>query len=600
MDSREIRVMPDWLKNQIAAGEVVERPASVVKELVENSLDAGARRVVVEVVDGGLTSIRVVDDGCGMGPEDARRSLLRHATSKLYGPDDLLAIGTLGFRGEALPSIASISRFTLATRRAADQSGLRLHCEGAGPLTEEVAGLAPGTEVLVVDLFFNTPARRKFMKSPRAEAGRVAEILEELALGHPAVHFLLLSDGRKVLEAPASADPLGRLWAVLGAEVCNNLFECRLEGPVAVRGFISQPDFHRSTRGLVHLFVNGRPVKDRTMMAAVTGAYGPRLPKGRFPVAVLDVLLPTDQVDVNVHPAKSEVRFQNSGAVFGALSRALTLTLEEAPWSALGTKAQRPAPPRSPQTPVTPNSSLPFRAPQARELPGEAFAMAPSSPTRGVFDEALPALTEVPAGSVLEAILEPAAERYLGAFADCYLIFSAPEGVLFVDQHAAHEGLLFQDLLEGWGAGGVRKQGLLVPLTLAFTPAEVRVLVEYSAHLRRAGIELEDFGGGSVLISALPPDFSVGALKATLQEAAAALEGLPVLPGKELLPRQRQMLATMACKGAVKAGDRIAPAEARRLLELLRKRGVKHCPHGRPVLRSLSLEDLERWFKRAQ
>jgi DNA mismatch repair protein MutL len=577
----------------------------VVKELVENSLDAGARRVVVEVVDGGLASIRVVDDGCGMGPEDARRSLLRHATSKLYGPEDLLAIGTLGFRGEALPSIASISRFTLSTRRADQQGGLRLHCEGAGPVTETDAGLAPGTEVLVEDLFFNTPARRKFMKTPRAETGRIAEVLEALALGHPQVHFVLLADGRKLLEAPASADPLGRLWTVLGAEVCNNLFECRLEGPVSVRGFISQPDFHRSTRSLVHLFVNGRPVKDRMLMAAVTSAYGPRIPKGRFPVAVLDLLLAPGQVDVNVHPAKSEVRFQNSGAAFSALSRAVSLTLEEAPWSALGSKPRvaRPAPtPGAPVPQPLPNSSLPFRPTLAKEQLGSFFAEA-QVPTSRLFEEAPPApMQEIPAGSVLETLLagEPASERYLGAFAECYLLFASGGELLFVDQHAAHEGLLFQELLEGWGAGGVRRQGLLVPLTLAFTPAEARILVEYSAHLRRAGIDLEDFGGGSILVSGLPPDFSVGALKATLQEAAAALEGLPVLPGDELLPRQRQLLATMACRGAVKAGDRISPAEARRLLELLRRRGVKHCPHGRPVLRSLTLEDLQRWFKRVQ
>ncbi|MBM4354743.1 MAG: DNA mismatch repair endonuclease MutL, partial [Deltaproteobacteria bacterium] len=329
-----IRVMPDWLKNQIAAGEVVERPASVLKELLENSLDAGATRIDVEVVSGGIDLIRVTDNGSGMSREDAELALERHATSKCASMEELRAIATFGFRGEALPSIASISRFTLRTRTADQAVGTLVSIPDGLHRTVEDAAMAVGTEILVADLFHNVPVRRKFLKTEHTEYQACLEVVQRMALAAHRVHFELTADGRKVISAPPEASPLARVFTILGRRICDGLYECRLAGRIEVSGFISRPDLKKRASSGLFTFVNGRFVKDRVVVQAVVSGYGTLLGRGEYPYAVLEVHLPAGEVDVNVHPAKSEVRFERSNEVFAAVSRAVRLTLSEAPWVA--------------------------------------------------------------------------------------------------------------------------------------------------------------------------------------------------------------------------------------------------------------------------
>jgi DNA mismatch repair protein MutL len=585
-----IRILPEALTNRIAAGEVVERPASVVKELVENALDAGARRILIDVEQGGFGLIRVADDGCGMGPDDARLAIERHATSKVASDEDLFRIATLGFRGEALPSIASVSRFTLLTRDAGSAAGVEVTV--AGGRLERIAerGAPVGTMVTVAELFFNTPARRKFLKSAATEMAHISDAVAAIALGRPQVHFRLAHNGKAARNWPAAADPFERVVDVLGGALRPELHpvRCAAEG-VAVSGWIASPRVSRRTSGAIHLYVNGRPVRDRMVQNALFTAYAERLVKGQFPIAVLFVELPCDQVDVNVHPAKAEVRFARPEAVHAAVRRAAAQTLYDIDRPDWRPAAGSPAPGAFPRVAEAPAA---WRPPPGR---GEAFG-------GGRLQAALP-LPRVRFGGEPAALpgAPPARGagpgfsglRLIGQLHATYIVCEDADGLLMIDQHAAHERVIYEQLSRG-GAGAV--QPLLVPETVELGAREARAIAEMLPRLAEMGIEVEPFGGNTVVVKALPALLAARpAAELITAIAEAALAGGEPAPG-EAVDRLRRVAA---CHGAIRAGQALAFAEMQALLgQLDACENGAHCPHGRPTFLRYDLAAIERGFRR--
>ncbi|HET9554615.1 MAG TPA: DNA mismatch repair endonuclease MutL [Anaeromyxobacteraceae bacterium] len=598
-----IRVLPPGLVNQIAAGEVVERPASVVKELCENALDAGATSVAIEVDEGGLRLVRVADDGKGMDREDALLALERHATSKLADAAGLATIATMGFRGEAVPAIASVSRFRLDTAPGGDGAGTRLVVEG-GAIVESVDVARPrGTTVEVRDLFFNTPARRKFMRAPPTEAGHVTEAVVRLALARADVGFTLRSSGRLVIGARAGEPLADRAAQALGREAARHLLPVDGgKGEVRVRGLVTSPDHSEATGRSLYLFVNGRYVRDRGAAHAVLRAYAGVLPPGRQPAGVLFVELPLDRVDVNVHPQKLEVRFAEGRLVYDALHHAVAATLRTTPW--LG-RAGGTAPAPSP---------APGGAPAGAALPplsaGEdvasvlAWARAIHPPAESGATLPLPAPAEE-AAAVLPLFTGPAAEpvrprgyfgalRYVGQHARTYLVCEAPGGALVViDQHASHERMLFHRLREAMRARQLPVQPFLVPQVVTLPPAVARALEGHAAELARLGLDVEPFGGDAFAVKGAPALLGGVDLAGLLEDLAQQLEQLE--RGSAVDEALHDLAATMACHAAVRANQELTPEEARALLDGLDAIDFKaRCPHGRPVVFELPLADLER------
>jgi len=602
-----VHLLPPGLVNQIAAGEVVERPASVVKELVENALDAGATSVVVDVEEGGLALVRVADDGCGMDAEDARMALERHATSKLADPAGLAAIATLGFRGEAIPAIASVSRFRLHTAPAEDGAGTRLEVEGGRILAAEEAARARGTTVEVRDLFFNTPARRKFMKAGPTEAGHVTEAVIRLALASPDVSFTLRSSGRTVLSARAGEPAADRVALALGREAHAHLIPVdAARGQVRVRGFVCGPDHSQATGRSLYLFVNGRYVRDRSAAHAVLRAYAGTLPPGRHPAGVLLIDLPLDRVDVNVHPQKLEVRFADAREVQDALFHAISSVLRTAPWlrtSPPGAREGAPAPGAPPDA---------LAVPVAGEDVASVLAWARSSRLAGGAAVALQAVGTELAEVGVPWTREPglafpvagedgpraggyfASLRYIGQHARTYLVCEAPGGALvLVDQHASHERLLFQRLREAWSARRLPVQPLLIPRVVTVPPATARALEGAVQDLAQVGLEIEPFGGDAFAVKGAPAALGGVDLEALLVDLAAQLEHLD--RASALDDAFHDLIATMACHSAIRAHQDVGPEEARALLDGLDGIDFKaRCPHGRPVVFEMPLADLER------
>ncbi len=599
---RPVRRLPDALIDQIAAGEVVERPASVVKELVENALDAGASRVAVEVRAGGCDWIAVSDDGSGMPPADARLALERHATSKLAGPADLTRIATFGFRGEALPAIAAVSRLRLRTRARGAPEGIELRVESGRLLDERAAGGPQGTRVEVADLFGSVPARRKFLKAPTTEWSHAADWLVRAALALPGVHFEVRRDERPALSWPGVADPLDRVAAVLGEEEAAALVPmAREEGGAALDGFVSRPDRHRPTLAGVYLFVNGRPVRDRTLQHALLEVYRDLLPRGRFPSAVLFLRVPPESVDVNVHPAKWEVRFADPQEIHRLVRRGVR--------DAIGTR-QWLAPPGSPQ-------GRGDTAALARDLP-----LAPASPFPGVPEDLPQALLEraqreAERSPNPQALLERAqrgkAERSLNRLAELrllgqllatYLVLEGKEGLVLVDQHAAHERVLYERLRAEWMQRGVASQGLLAPQVVELAPAAGAALEQCAASVARLGFDLEPFGAGSVAVRAVPallcdrdPAGLVRGLGDELASADTAADALRA--GARALDAAERIFASLACHAARRKGEVLDAREQHALLDALDTiPWAPTCPHGRPVAVPLTLAEIERRFGR--
>jgi DNA mismatch repair protein MutL len=582
-----IRILTPQVAAQIAAGEVITRPWAVVKELVENALDAGAKTITVEIEEGGRGRIRVVDDGWGMTPEEALLSLKRHATSKLRLETDLLNISTLGFRGEALPSIAAVSRLELITCPPGQTGGYRLVAV-AGEIEESSPWSAPpGTRVTVSQLFFNTPARRKFLRSKDAEQAYMVEGLRHLALGYPEVHFLLKTPARTLLAAPAARTMTERVAAILGAEVAAHLLPFNLDGGgVRVRGLLSAPDFSLASNRFQVLLVNRRVVQDRILGAALKAAYQGLLPKGRHPAVVLRLDVPPDLVDVNVHPAKTEIRFQDSGRIFALLLTALR--------QGLGTQGEEPR--------YTVSWS-PGGLAQAREAGAPAPAVseafrAAALPMRETAPFASPETAAAPAPppGIFGMTWRFQDLAIIGQFAATYILAQCPEGLILIDQHAAHERVLYEMLQAG---DAPARQPLLFPKVVEVPPAQAGWLQQNLEHLARAGLELEHFGGASFLITAAPPCLAQADLEAAVLETVEALAPLKSATQPQTVLEQARLY--LACRGAIKAGQELQLEEMQALLKQLDELQVSsHCPHGRPLWRLIPFNEIRQGFRRPQ
>ncbi|MBI2897241.1 MAG: DNA mismatch repair endonuclease MutL [Deltaproteobacteria bacterium] len=604
-----IRVLPPHLANQIAAGEVVERPASVVKELVENAVDAGARSVRVEIEAGGTARLRVTDDGCGMTRDDAILAIERHATSKIASADDLCTIGTLGFRGEALPSIASVSRFRLRTRAPGDLAGTEVQVDGeATPLVSDI-GFATGTQVEVLDLFFNTPARLKFLKSHGTEAGHAIEAAVRVALPRPDLSVVVVRDGRIVRELLRQSELQSRVREVFPDEELWGA-EGTVDG-VAVRGWLGAPHHARAGATGLHTFVNGRHVRDRGLMRAVVQSYGGTLEAGRYPEGVVFLEIDPREVDVNVHPQKSEVRFARSSAIVGATTRVLTEVLRAAPWSRprpqlAGPAAHEPrwaAPP--PQAPSLFGTDLPavrgFAA-RAQEPDAGAGRSPAGGLAGGTTERAEVEAGQGPIGPRHAAGSEPVAptERKglyaslqpIGQLRATYILCEGPDGLYVLDQHASHERVTFDRLRRGRRSREVAVQRLLFPERIEVDSPLVALAEDHRDALLAVGIEVEPLGTGTLALHAVPalvtradPRRLVVDVLGEIGRTGAAAFTAAV----------DAVLATMACHGSIRAGDRLEPAECRALLVALDDVDFSgNCPHGRPILMTLPWGDLER------
>jgi DNA mismatch repair protein MutL len=630
-----VRILAPEVRDQIAAGEVVERPSSVVKELLENALDAGAKRLSVELEEGGRGLIRVADDGCGMGPNDLALCVERFATSKLENSADLESVATLGFRGEALPSIASVSRMAITSRQHGSDSGWCLAVEGGRRQEPRPAGGAPGTAVEVRDLFFNVPARRKFLKSARTELNRALKAVGELALVRPGVAFRVEHGGRRLLEVAGAERLADRVAALNGSKLVESLAEAQAELGSGARaaGLVGLPTEHRSTASDVHVFVGGRPVRDRTAIAAVGAAYTGLLPLRRYPVVFLFLEFPPGAVDFNVHPTKAEVRFARPGDVFTLVERAVRGALSRAELAAAGgfegygrndrpgearsARAAEPAPRSDRARPAARRSRPRFTEPVVRrdrprqeslDLWGAAPEPAPEPAVR-TGPETPPAppapdREETPpaSGSGARApdsarpVPGEAAWRYVGQVLDGYLLAESAQGLLVVDQHALHERLIYEELCAAGSERPAASQGLLVPVTVEAGRRQAEVLRAAREELQAAGFDIEEFGGSGFLVRALPAAVKLSDVAGYVLELAEQLVD-DRATGAGKLDRQR-VLAAAACRAAVKAGERLSPRAAEDLLRRARAprpgASLHTCPHGRPTSFLVDREELAR------
>lgn len=575
----KVRQLPEDIVRGIAAGEVVERPAAVLKELIENSLDAGASRVDIEIRDAGRTRLRVTDDGAGMPPEDARLAMERHATSKIATLADLDRVRTFGFRGEALPSIAAVSRFELLTRTAAASEGWRIVGEGGTALTQGPAGAPPGTTVTVADLFFNTPARLKFLKSDGTERSQLLRVVEDAALAAPAVSWRVAAEGKDLWSLPASRpgqekDRLAVLW---GEERADSLKPLTAEQKYArLHGWVSDVTRPQATARYQRLFINGRPVTNRRLIHALYDGYRGRLLVGRHPAAVLFLDIDPSLVDVNVHPTKREVRLSHEEELHGFVSRAVQEAVNQsvdprAVFAFAGASAPAPVPAETPA----------FRA-------ADLVAVYGARPSTPAMETAAPAEGPLPRAEFQSLRFEPLAQLYA-----TYLVARAADRCFIFDQHAAAERVLYEALRRRNDAGAPARQPLLIPWVWEPSPEAAALLADRRTEVEALGFDLEPFGGRAVRVRAVP---------AALPEAQvrAVLEGLveDMLAGR-LARGVDAVLVRAACRGSVKAGDPLAPAEMGRLIQNLQ--AVERpwtCPHGRPTFLELASDDLARRFHR--
>jgi DNA mismatch repair protein MutL len=575
-----IRRLPEDLANQIAAGEVVERPASVVKELVENAIDAGAIRITITAEYGGKKLIRVEDDGHGMDPEDARLCLDRHATSKIRRAEDLAAIVTLGFRGEALPSIASVSHFRLRTRPKGADSGTEVRINAGAVESVVEAGGPEGTLVEVADVFYNMPARRKFLKSDAAESGQISKVVTQLALCYPSVGFTLTSGGRKTFQWPPVSQLADRLYQIYGDR--QDLIEVQREiGGLTVFGFVAALAETGPTRGPQNVFVNGRIVKDRTIAHAILDAYSVASNRERSPEVHLFLAIPPDRVDVNVHPTKAEVRFREQSLVHELVRHAVG--------DALGRGAV-------PELQLRHSDLLPGR-PTAQSIPG---VLGGGEFTSRWAARAGAARAEGAAGAESAAGAAGATVRpmiALGQFRDTFIVAIDDEGICIIDQHVAHERVLFERVMERLSGGALESQRLLVPMVLDLAPGERGALIARASALQVFGFEIEEFGGDAVKVTAVPAILPRDECDAAIRAVSQDLEGLD--RGLRVEEGLKRIAATTACHAAVKANYPLTMEKMRHILEELRLTAYSTvCPHGRPVMLRITRREVEKNFER--
>ena len=652
-----IQQLESHVADLIAAGEVVERPASVVKELVENAVDAGSSAVVVEIRRGGMGMIRVTDNGCGIAPEELPTAFLRHATSKLRTEEDLGKIGTLGFRGEALAAISAVSRVDILTRQTGTTEGAALHLEGGVPGAVEPAGAPEGTTITVRDLFYNTPARLKFMRKDSAETAAVNGLMQHLALSHPDISFKFIKDGVEALLTPGDGKLDSAVYAALGRDFARGLVPVSGSGgDITVSGFVTAPLMGRGSRSMQVFFVNGRFIKSQLLTAALEEAYKNQLLKGRFPGCVLHVTLPADRVDVNVHPAKTVVKFVSDKAVFDAVYYTIldALNAEKAPKKPdnapeffrkmtaqeFKEKAAAPAEEKKPLGSFLPKSAAPATknvirdsVPAMAQRPHSAETVyvrdvaepekpiVTSSPLTGRTYEITPpvkaetltekpvepetvAVPEAPAQETItmpqepeQQTMEPVKEapwRMVGEVLKTYIICEDEhETVWLIDKHAAHERLRF-DVLKA-NRQPLMAQPLLTPETVELEPESYAAVLDNLPLLQEFGFVCEDFGGGTVLIREVPADILAADAAVTLEELAQKL----ALGRADPNGARDELLHTMACKSAIKAGMTTDATELAALVEKVQSGEILYCPHGRPVKYQLSKYDIEKMFKRA-
>ena len=638
------------IANLIAAGEVVERPASVAKELLENAVDAGASKITVEIRDGGMTFLRVTDNGCGMAAEDAKTAFLRHATSKLRTAEDLAAITTCGFRGEALAAIASVSRIDLLTKTPSSIEGVSLRLEAGQIIEESIAGCPDGTTIIVRDLFFNTPARMKFMKSDTVEGTRVTAAVQMQALAHPSVAFRLLRDGKEVLNTPGTGKLSDAVYCVYGRECAHMAkVDSRWE-QYSLAGFVSKPTDARPSRALQTFFVNGRPVKSKILVAALEEAYRNQIMVGKFPACVLHLNLPANMVDVNVHPAKTEVKFLNEKAVFdcvhygvlGALNttpdrpqmqfkKPQIIEIPQAPKPVSPPPVQKAAAPKQQNffRTMTPDEYRTFSAaiadapkpnPAAAAaaaakiervpLPVREHIITPSvTPPAPKKEIKLPPLPEMPKAEPKPAAAPVAEEaeqvelimpkapdwRMVGELYNSYIIVEQGEEAYLIDKHAAHERILFEKLKENQEK--ISAQVLLQPIPVRLSPEAAGELLSNKEMLDSLGFEIDEFGENTVLLRQIPMDLDPAHAAEAIEEMAADL-----LNGRreKATTVRDEILHTVACKAAIKAGWKNDEAELMAVArQVMAREDLKHCPHGRPICITLSKKQLEKQFKRS-
>jgi len=649
-----IRVLSDQVANQIAAGEVVERPASVVKELLENSLDAGATRIRIEVEGGGRKLIRIVDNGCGMVRDDALLAFERHATSKLRTSDDLLAIATLGFRGEALPSIASVARVHLETRAAEDDAGTVVEIAGGKMLRVDVAGLPHGTTIAVKDLFFNTPARRKFLKAESTELSHIAALVTHYALAHPTRHFELHTATQALLVAPAVANAGERLYQIFGAETAGLMLQTAAEmdfaraglpepppwkreedyepqepGYLRITGFVSKPELQRLNRNAMYVFVNHRLVRDKLVIHALTEAYRNVIPPTSFPVVLLFVEMPPQEVDVNVHPAKTEVRFRQPSFVHDFIRDTVRTTLMQArpaasfaaalsgaPYSGASASLLLDVSPlpgglQQPHFDPRPGAQVSFGMVDQSEgeptaADGEAFELrpvaVPESTGSLAFGDEMIAVGNGAGEKGGRVVDEPslyslATLKPLGQLRDSFILAVNDEGLWIVDQHVAHERVLFEKIMRERHTEQVQRQRLLMPLLIDLLPAQMVTFARIAEELERNGFEAEPFGPRTLAVKAAPVGLEGRELEHMLEDVLAGTDSIEQTENAET--RRRRIAASIACHAAVKIN---MPLDAAKIEWLLRELGkTEHptsCPHGRPIALRYSHKEIERAFQR--
>lgn len=644
-----IRQLSQSLINKIAAGEVIERPASVVKELMENSVDAGSTRIDVSIEAGGMELIRVADNGSGIPAEELLLAVAAHATSKIAEADDLFRVATLGFRGEALASIAEVSRFLLRSRTADRQDGAEIEVVGGQASAVTPCGCPVGTSIEVRNLFFNTPVRRKFLRSTQTELGHVSEAFSRIALANPQVHATLRHNGRSVFDLAGSQGWLERIALVFGRDLADNLIPVESsDGEIRLSGYVAQPTHNRSNNHMQYLFLNGRHIRDRSLQHALGEAYRGLLMTGRWPIAFLWLEVPPELVDVNVHPTKMEVRFQDSSRLYSQLLSTLrtkflttdmTARVDPARMDASGASLSDSDPasahddqqtdrmrqqvvdwakgklasfgPRPAGTSWSPSSSPHSDSPSGARRPleltqlnrswtSDAAEPTDEEPFAGPIPEVAPS-SDTPPGVASEpnAVVRPAGSQSMKAIQvhNRYLIAESEEGMLVIDQHALHERILYEHLRERILAGPVEAQTLLVPEPVDLAPAETAAVLENRELLAQLGMRIEPFGGDTLLVTGYPAMLS----NMSPVEVLHALVG-QLLSGAKQPDRRAlldDLLHTIACKAAIKAGDRLAPEE---IASLLAQRHLiddsHHCPHGRPTALLFSREELDKQFKR--
>ena len=647
----KINVLDKHIANMIAAGEVVENPASVVKELVENAIDAGSTAVTVEIQSGGIAYIRITDDGVGMSAEDAKTAFLRHATSKISKADDLEKIGTLGFRGEALAAISAVSKIDLITKARDAEMGVALRVEAGSVIRESESGCPDGTTIIVRELFYNTPARMRFLKKDATEAASVENIVKYISLSHPEVSIKFIKDGKDILHTPGDGEVKSCMYALFGRDFANNMYSVEEEQRgIRVAGFTCAPQASRGNRGLQFFFVNGRCVKSRMLSIALDNAYKERIMKGRFPTCVLMLDIPLGQVDVNVHPAKTEVKFARERDVFDIVYFGVKSALERSEKTTVAPPQTIPVTPQKvdtvtenqtrlesftiPQKPKTP--AFEFKKPEPkpvekaeseesdiarlfikRENPMKVTMRSdfretyraepkkeeiPQTTPAAVEEEKLPPQTLPKLEEQVEAVPEAPAEketeeinlRYIGETMNTYIIVEYGESVIFIDKHAAHERIIFEKLQET--VGEPQSQLLLTPEIISFDKVAAAAILDNREELSKLGFEVDEFGDGCVIVSAVPDGIEASDCVSVLEDIAESLKSGARAKKPDVLS---EIMYSVSCKAAMKAGHKNSPEELIAIAKrVLLSDDIRYCPHGRPVMIEFTKTELEKKFKR--